>query len=70
MTTLGSHIRELRTDRELTIRDVARAADIAENTVGRIERDEHEPNVSVLRRIAIALDVPAAELLTYDEVDA
>lgn len=68
--TLGEHVRALRVERDLRIRDVARAADLAENTVGRIERDEHEPNVSVLRRIAIALDVPAAELLTYDEVDA
>jgi putative transcriptional regulator len=66
--SIGKHIRRLRTDRGWTQRDLARAADLTEVQVCKMENDRHEPTITTLRRVASALDCGVAELL--DEASA
>jgi transcriptional regulator with XRE-family HTH domain len=39
------------------------AADVTTSTVARIERDEIEPRMTTLRKLALALEVDPAELI-------
>ena len=59
---VGRRLRELRQRRGLTQRALARASDLSANAIGLIERGETSPSVSTLHRLALALEVPIAEL--------
>ena len=59
---VGRRIRELRQRRGLTQRTLAQACDLSANAIGLIERGESSPSVSTLHRLALALDVPIADL--------
>lgn len=62
--TFAKRLRRLRTDRDMTIRDVARAADLAESTVYRFEADITAlPRSDTLERLALALHVTTDKLL-------
>ncbi len=50
-------LRELRADRLLSIRDLARLADVAPSTIYLTESGRTVPRPSVMRRIAAALGV-------------
>jgi transcriptional regulator with XRE-family HTH domain len=58
MTTL----RAARAERLLSIRDLARAADVAPSTIFLTESGRTVPRPSVVRRIAAALEVEPAEI--------
>jgi transcriptional regulator with XRE-family HTH domain len=47
----------------LTQQELADRASIRKNTVSRIERNEGEPHMSTLRKLAKALDVDPSELV-------
>ena len=59
---VGQRLRDLRQHRGLTQRALARACDLSANAIGLIERGETSPSVSTLHRLALALEVPIAEL--------
>lgn len=59
---LGETIRYLRQSRGLTLKNVAKAADVSESLVSQIERGKASPSITTLRRLASALEVPAAAL--------
>ncbi len=63
---VGHNVKRLRKARELTQEALAHAADIDTRYVGGIERGQENPSVAVLGRIAAALDVHPAVLLTGD----
>ena len=46
---------------------MAQACDLSANAIGLIERGESSPSVSTLHRLALALEVPIAELFTETE---
>ena len=59
---VGQRLRDLRQRRGLTQRALAQACDLSANAIGLIERGETSPSVSTLHRLALALEVPIAEL--------
>lgn len=64
---IGARIRELRIERRLTQRDIARATGICRDNVARVERGRHSTTIDVVLRIAAALEVnPTAILCVLD----
>jgi transcriptional regulator with XRE-family HTH domain len=64
---VGRRLRDLRQRRGLTQRTLAQACDLSANAIGLIERGESSPSVSTLHRLALALEVPIAQLFTETE---
>ena len=60
---IGDRLRDLRVRRALTQEELADKADVGTNTVARLERNETEPHMSTLRKLAKALDVDPSELV-------
>ena len=60
---IGDRLRDLRVRRALTQEELADKADVGTNTVARLERNETEPHMSTLRKLARALDVSPSELI-------
>jgi transcriptional regulator with XRE-family HTH domain len=60
---IGDRLRDLRVRRALTQEELADKADVGTNTVARLERNETEPHMSTLRKLAKALDIDPAELV-------
>jgi len=53
---LGSQLRWLRTERELTLEEVALRCDSYRGVVRRIEHGEHDPSIETIVRVAAALE--------------
>ena len=66
-SSLGSRLRVLRKDRNLTQRQLAGQAGISVNAVSLIERDEISPSVSTLHSLAGALKVKLGYFFDEDE---
>jgi transcriptional regulator with XRE-family HTH domain len=60
---IGERLKRQRTRRALTQAELAERADVTTATVARIERDEIEPRMTTLRKLAQALEVDPAELV-------
>src|ERR1700749_3384499 len=63
LAAIGDEIRRNRAKRGMTRRQLAQASDTSERYLAQIESGAGNPSVSVLRAIALALDLPAAALL-------
>ncbi|WP_080506065.1 helix-turn-helix domain-containing protein [Halorubrum sp. BV1] len=63
---LGHRIRELRELQKRPLEEVAQEADIHRTTLGKIERGDREPSLSIALRIADALNVTVTELVNPD----
>ena len=63
LQALGRLIREQRERAELSMRELAKRADISNPYLSQIERGLHEPSVRVLTSIANALNLSAEALL-------
>lgn len=63
MVFVGDRLRQIRTRRALTQEQVAERANITTAAVARIERNEAEPRMTTLGKLARALDVDPAELV-------
>jgi transcriptional regulator with XRE-family HTH domain len=59
---VGDRLKALRIEQALTQEELASRAGIAANTVARLERNETEPHMSTVRKLAQALDVHPREL--------
>lgn len=59
----GNRIRAFRNERRLSLREVARRAELSPSLVSGVERGIVEPSISSLRRIAEALDISIFYLL-------
>jgi transcriptional regulator with XRE-family HTH domain len=55
---VGTRLRELRQERGLSLRNLARASGLSTNALSMIERSRTSPSVSTLYKIADALGVP------------
>lgn len=55
---VGARLRELRTDRGLSIRGLARQSSLSANALSMIERGKTSPSVSTLYKLADALGIP------------
>ncbi len=55
---VGSRLRQLRTERDLSMRVLAEKSGLSINTLALIETQKTSPSVSTLQQIAVALQVP------------
>lgn len=55
---VGGRLRELRSERDMSMRALARASGLSTNALSMIERGKTSPSVSTLYKIAEALNVP------------
>jgi transcriptional regulator with XRE-family HTH domain len=62
---VGENLKRLRTLNALTQAQLAERAGITTAAVARIERDENEPRMTTLRKLADALGVEPRELIEY-----
>jgi transcriptional regulator with XRE-family HTH domain len=60
---IGDRLKDLRIQRALTQQELADKAGVGKNTVNRIERNDTEPHMSTLRKLAEALNVDPAKLV-------
>ena len=60
---IGDRLKNLRVRQALTQQELAGRAGVGKNTVNRIERNEGEPHMSTLRKLAKALGVDPSELV-------
>ncbi|MDR1800219.1 MAG: XRE family transcriptional regulator [Bifidobacteriaceae bacterium] len=65
---VGTRLREVRLGRRLTLRDVAKRAQISEGFLSQIELGRNSPSLKTFRRIADALGVDAADVLETTDV--
>lgn len=63
---VGDNLKRLRTLRALTQVELAQRAGVTPATVVRVERNQAEPHMSTLRKLAEALGVDPAELVKGD----
>ncbi len=68
--SLGTKLRDLRKERNLSQRDLASQAGISANAISLIERDEISPSVSTLQRLASALSVKMSYFFEDDDTQA
>lgn len=61
--TFGATLRDLRLAQGLTIEKLAEAAELHTNYVGSVERGERNISLFNIWRLAVALKLPAAELM-------
>ncbi|MFI0775458.1 helix-turn-helix domain-containing protein [Streptomyces sp. NPDC021212] len=67
LVALGRCIQGLRRDRDLTLQQLADAAEVSVSMLSSVERGQKAPTVVVLARIADGLGVPLAELVDRPE---
>lgn len=60
----GERLRRIREQKGLSVSDAALAAGLAYSAFHRYERGEREPSLTTLLKLATALGVSAADLLT------
>lgn len=58
-------IKEIRTKKGLTQKELSKLSGVSETYIGDLERNEKEPTISILCRIAKALEVDIKELFEY-----
>ncbi len=63
MVHIGERLKKQRTRRALTQAELAERSGVTTATVARIERDEIEPRMTTLRKLAGGLEVDPAELV-------
>ena len=63
MVHIGKRLKRQRTLKALTQAQLAERAGVTTATVARIERDEIEPRMTTLRKLADALGIEPAELV-------
>ena len=60
---IGDRLKNVRTRRALTQRELAERAGISTNALNRLELDKAEPHMSTLRKLARALGIDPTELV-------
>jgi transcriptional regulator with XRE-family HTH domain len=60
---IGEKLKKIRTRRFLTQEELAARAGVSPATIVRVERNQAEPHISTMRKLAEALDVEPTELL-------
>ena len=65
---LGERIKELREKRGMSQEDLAKKTALSQSTVSQVEREEKDPSLSTLQKIAEGLDVHIAMLFANENV--
>src|SRR4030088_3134155 len=64
LVELGRRLQSLRTERSLTLQDLAQAASVSVSMLSSVEHGQKAATIVVLARIAQGLGVPIADLVT------
>ncbi|APC41560.1 helix-turn-helix domain-containing protein [Clostridium estertheticum] len=64
---IGTIIKNLRKEKNLSLRSLAQSAGISKSTLSDVENSNNNPSIKTLEKIAIALDVSVKDLLTSEE---
>ena len=67
--SIGSKIRGRREFLGITLRDLASRSGLTPGFISLVERDQADPSITSMRRIAQALDIPMFHLLAEDGID-
>ncbi len=70
LTLLGKRVRDLRERRGMSRKHLAQQADVSERYLAQLETGSGNASVVLLRRVAVALNVPVHELLLRDADDS
>lgn len=62
-------VREFRTLRQMTIRELAKRAGVAKSSIEAMESALPNPTLQMLHRVAKALDVRIQDLIEYEDGD-
>lgn len=65
--SLGEKIRARRKEMGVTLRELAAQTDLTHSFISLVERDQADPSITSLRRIAEALDVPLVHFFTNEQ---
>lgn len=60
LVDVGQRVREIRAERSLSIRDLARISGLNVNTLSMIENNKASPSVETLQKLSFALEMPIA----------
>jgi serine-type D-Ala-D-Ala carboxypeptidase/endopeptidase len=63
---IGDRLKALRIEQALTQEELADRAGVSTNTVARLERNETEPHMPTVRKLAAALEVEPRRLTTTE----
>ncbi len=64
---IGTKIRELRTEKSMTLSELAKMTNFTASYISQLERNIIQPSLSSLRKISAALGVPIYSFLTFEE---
>lgn len=67
--TLGARVRRLRTDRRMSLRDLASSSGLSASLLSQLERDRANPSIMTLQRLAGGLGVSVFALLPDDPTE-
>ena len=62
----GRNIRKLRAERRMSQEEIAFRAGISSAHLGQIERGEKNPTLETIGKLAVAFDLPLAELFDFE----
>ncbi len=62
---IGKNLKRIRKEKQITQVQLAQKAGISSNYYARIERDEENPSLEVLKEISKALKVKSSEILDF-----
>ncbi len=62
---IGETVREFRTGKKLTVTQLAEHAQMQRTNLSRLEHGRHVPSLETIERLASALGVPVASLISY-----
>jgi transcriptional regulator with XRE-family HTH domain len=69
MANVGSRVRTLRTEKDMSLFDLAQRAKLSKGLLSKLENDESpNPSLETLYKIAEALDTSVAEILESEQV--
>jgi transcriptional regulator with XRE-family HTH domain len=65
--TVAMNLQKLRRAKGMSQEELAARADINRNYVGMLERNEHAPTIEMLEKLALGLDVDAADFFQREK---
>ena len=65
--TIGNRLKAIRTQKNMTLDEVAKATDVSKPMLGQIERGQSTPTITTLSKIATGLKIPMSSFLKAEE---
>ncbi|NHN43311.1 helix-turn-helix transcriptional regulator [Halorubellus sp. JP-L1] len=66
---MKNHVREYRTDADMSQADLAAAVDVSRQTINSIERERYDPSLELALKLADHFDCLVEDLFELDDTD-